>query len=95
MRLQFVLGSHSASLHPTTGASNWIVRGQVGSSRGEGLSGEWKKGEWGSSRRELRGLGAWRSEGGAKDTAADRENGRAADVTLLLISDEADFASSP
>ena len=47
MRLQFVLGSHSASIHPATNASNWTVEGQVGRRRGRGLegnSGEKKKG---------------------------------------------------
>lgn len=37
MRLQFVLGSHSASIHPATGSSNWIAQGQVGRGRGWGL----------------------------------------------------------
>lgn len=37
VRLQFVLGSHSASVHPATGASNWIAEGQVGRGRGWGL----------------------------------------------------------
>lgn len=35
--LQFVLGSHSASIHTATGASNWIAEGQVGRGRGWGL----------------------------------------------------------
>ena len=34
VRLQFVLCSHSASVHPATGASNWIAAGQVGRGRG-------------------------------------------------------------
>lgn len=37
VRLQFVLGSHSASIHPVTGSSNWIAEGQVGRGRGWGL----------------------------------------------------------
>ncbi len=37
MRLQFVLDSHSASIHPATGASNWTAEGQVGRGRGWGL----------------------------------------------------------
>lgn len=52
VRLQFVLGSHSASIHPVTGSSNWIAEGQVGRGRGRGLEekrkgggGEWKRGD--------------------------------------------------
>lgn len=47
MRLQFVLGSHSASIHPAFGASHWTVEGQVGKGRGRGFkeNGE-KEGEW-------------------------------------------------
>lgn len=37
VRLQFVLGSHSASMHPTTKVSNWTAEGQVGRGRGWGL----------------------------------------------------------
>lgn len=37
VRLQFVLGSHSASMHPTTNVSNWTAEGQVGRGRGWGL----------------------------------------------------------
>lgn len=33
MRLQFVLGTRSASVYPATGASNWIAEGQVGRGR--------------------------------------------------------------
>ena len=34
VRLQFVLGSHCASIHPATGESNWTAEGQVGGGRG-------------------------------------------------------------
>lgn len=51
VRLQFALGSHSASLHPATGASNWIAEGQVGRGRGWGLEENRKEeGESGSQR---------------------------------------------
>lgn len=48
VRLQFVLGSHSASVHSATGASNWIAEGQVGRGRGWGLKERREKGgeEW-------------------------------------------------
>lgn len=37
VRLQFVLGSHCASIHPVINASNWTVEGQVGRRKGWGL----------------------------------------------------------
>lgn len=47
VRLQFVLGSHSASIHPATGASNWTAEGQVGKGRGWGFKeNRDKEGEW-------------------------------------------------
>lgn len=58
MRLQFVLGSHSASIHPATNASNWTVEGQVGRRRGRGLEGNSEKKEGESRRkRSVRGRG--------------------------------------
>lgn len=56
VRLQFVLGSHSASIHPATGASNWIAEGQVGSGRGWGLE-ENREQEGGVGGREERARG--------------------------------------
>lgn len=51
VRLQIVLGSHSASIHPATGASNWTAEGQVGRGRGWGLEeNREKEGESGRKR---------------------------------------------
>lgn len=44
VRLQFVLGSHSASIHPATDVSNWTAEGQVGRGRGWGLEENREKG---------------------------------------------------
>lgn len=37
VRLQFVLSSHQASIHPLTRASYWPAEGHVGRGRGRGL----------------------------------------------------------
>lgn len=37
VRLQFVLSSHCASIHPLTEASHWPAEGHVGRGRGRGL----------------------------------------------------------
>lgn len=37
VRLQFVLSSHRASIHPSTDAANWPAEGHVGRGRGRGL----------------------------------------------------------
>lgn len=37
VRLQFVLSSHRASIHPLTHVSDWPAEGHVGRGRGRGL----------------------------------------------------------
>lgn len=55
VRLQLVLSSHSASIHPATGVSNWTAQGQVGRWRGWGLeeNSEKEGGEW-EEKRDVR-----------------------------------------
>lgn len=79
MRLQFVLGSHSVSMHPATDVSNWTAEGQVGRGRGWGLEENREKG--GGEREEERDECVEEGLWGAKDAEADLENRQAADVT--------------
>lgn len=80
VRLQFVLGSHSASMHPTTNVSNWTAEGQVGRGRGWGLE---QNRERGGGEQEEGCVCVCVEEGlwGAKDAEADLESRQAADVT--------------
>lgn len=64
MRLQFVLGSHSAFVHPATGASNWIAEGQVGRGRG-----------WALAENERRRGRVGEKEGWARRNKGDGEQG--------------------
>lgn len=66
VRLQFALGSHSASIHTATGASNWTVEGQVGRGRGWGLE-ERRQKRRGESGRKREGCVRGRGVMGCKE----------------------------
>jgi len=91
VRLQSVLGSHSASMHSATGASNWIAEGQVGRGRGWGFE----------ENGEKEGVGARnRGDGVQRMQRQSRKIGRLLTSQAVIDEEErrgeeADFDSSP